>query len=713
MKQPAVDEHGGARHPLSPLFSPSSIAVVGASPLPDSVGGQALGGLVGTGYRGRVFPVNPKYSVIGDLPCYPSVTAIGEHVDCSVIVVRSDAAIRAVEESAKSGIPTAVVISSGFKEIGHEGAVRERRLAELARHYGIRILGPNCLGMSNFATKALMNFGPGVAEMGRQIAGGHGIAIVSQSGGIGTYLLHAHTRGVPFSYWVATGNSVDIDVGDCIGYLVGQPEVDAIFLYFETLERGSTLLDALDAAREAGVPVIALKAGRSRTGAAAVASHTGTAVGDARAAVAALQARGVLVVDSLDEGLEASAFLAKFRHEAPRARSVAVLTSSGGAGILTCDAADRHGVPLAALAPETVEALAPFLPDYTVVGNPVDLTGMAGMGDALGLALKALASDPDVGVIVLPFAIALHHSVAVTRPKFVSEQASHVEVPVAVAWMSQYFQGEGVEAFERNERAGLFRTLDTTFSTIAHWFRPEPPAARHRADVDWPALKESMRGRTGFLDELASAALLRAVGTPFVDTASTESASLDALEQLLRGWSRFPAVLKVVSPDLPHKAKAGGVRVALTSATEVMAAAESMLDDVRRSAPGATLDGFVVQEMAFGTMEVLVGAVRDPIFGPVVAIGGGGAGADENTPVTVSAAPLAPALALELVRATPTLRHLGEAAHVALADVMSNVGDLVAALPRIVEVDLNPVIVRANRGVVAVDALVRVDDGAD
>lgn len=697
---------------LRSLFSPASVGVVGASTTPGSFGGLVLANLRAAGYEGRIHGVNPRYDDIDGIPSYPNIASMPGPVDCVVIVVPGAAAVTAVEEAAAAGVGSAVVLSSGFKEMDDpESAERQEVLARIAAEGGPAILGPNCLGLANFGEKAVLTFVPGFPELARRVRSEVGVAVVSQSGALGSYVLHAQARDVPFSYFVSTGNSAALDVGDCVQYLAGAPGVASILLTFEGLRPGTALLGALEHAATLGTPVVAIKAGQSEAGASAVVSHTGAAVGDHQACRAALEARGALMVNSLGDGLEAAAFLGKLGRTAPTGRGVGVVTGSGGAGVLAADAAARQAVKMATLSAGTQHSLRNQMPAYGAAGNPVDVTASAAKGDLIGRVLETVAADPDVGAIMVPMGFALYDDSAEERRKVVLEAATAVDVPVAVVWMSEWFENEAAAPFERADGVGLFRNMDSCFRALGQWLHPPRSLPEARAGIDLGTLDLGSGSAT--LDEARSRQLLERVGVPFVETIEVAGTELAGLRQALTSWKAYPAALKILSADLPHKSKVGGVAIGLGNEAAVLEAAERIIRDVSAGAPGARLDGFLLQEMSSGTQEILVGAVRDPVYGPVVAVGPGGTGAGARQSVGVLPVPLTAELALAKLRDVPGVSHLPPQVLSELANVAAGVGELMAGVPAITEIDINPLIVTGGgTRVVAVDALVRLDDAA-
>lgn len=700
---------------LDPLFAPRSVAVVGASATEGSFGHRVLSNLIDGGFDGAVHPVNPARDYIGDLTCYHELESIPGNVDCAVLVVPAAAVNEAVKKAIAKGVRAVAILAAGFKETGDaEGLSREHELAQLADESGIAILGPNCLGMMNFTAHTALTFGPGLGELTREMPDGGGLAVVSQSGGLGSFLLHAAGRGVPFSYFVSTGNSTAIDVGDCLGYLAADPAVTGFCLAYEGLRADTPLLDALELAQQHNKPVVALKTGRSRSGGAAAVSHTGSAVGDGAAAVAALKARSVMVVDALDELIEPASFLAKVRHRRHRSDGIAVATGSGGAAVMVCDSAERHNVRLARFSDSTAAAVAKRLPSCASGANPIDVTATSSVsgGDALTEVLEAVAGDEDVGALVVPLGVAYKEAgPSRERPAAIEALASRVDIPVAVVWLSQALESPGAQYLERSAHAGVFRSMELCFRTLAQLnSQPLISVAVPTSGLAEPAadrIEQLCRsGKSGLLDEIVSSEILEAVGIPMIDRCRTRNRA--ELATILGSWSSYPAVLKVISAELPHKSKVGGVRTALVDRESVLAAADDIIAAVGRTRPDARIDGFLLQHMALGSTEILVGGYRDPVYGPVVAVGAGGTGAGARSGVELAAAPLSTGVADALIRDSPAASALPDQAQRQLADAVTAIGSLMAASSHIDEIDINPLIVTHGGQCVAVDGLITI-----
>jgi acetate---CoA ligase (ADP-forming) len=689
---------------MKELIRPESVAIFGASVRESGAGSVALDNLIRSGYEGRIYPINPKYEAIRGLSCYPSLDVVADKVDVALVAVPGESVLSTVDSAGIAGARSCIVFSSGFKETGRiEGREREQSLIQLASKHNMRILGPNCVGLIDFAHKAPLTFGTGAWELvQRNGSPVEGLAVVVQSGAIGWYLLHSQTRGVRFSYFVSTGNSAMTDVGDCVDAMIDQPNVSAICLVYEGIRPGSRLLAALERAEVLGIPVVAVKAGQSARGLAAVISHTGAAVGDYKACKAALEARSVYVVDDLTSALEGAQFLSGVRHSTARSQGVAIVSGSGGAGVLSCDAAERTGVELSELSSITLNAIADLVPSYGAVGNPIDVTATDVDGNVLARAVEAVAKDEEVGAVVLALGVAIYTPAVESRISKLLDTARRLDVPLAIVWMSQWNSAESFARFEAADGVSLFLGADSCFGVLHKWL----DKGTKSVDDPWqPDMSEAIAllpNRSSILDENESRKILEIAGVPLVPQ------SYWPVGATMPDWRDYPAVCKVVSPDLAHKAAAGGVSLGIRDDAQLRNETQAMFQRVHQAQPEANITGFLIQEMVSGTQEILIGAVRDAIYGPVVVVGPGGAGAGAEHSVGVAAAPISLARAERLVRATPGVEHLSDEVISQVSNILVRVGALIHQGKTISELEINPLVVTsAGTRVVAVDALIR------
>jgi acetyltransferase len=698
---------------LAALLAPGSVAVVGASDAPGSVGGAVLRNLTDAGFPGPVHPVNPRRAAVAGLPCAARLADIAPAPDLVVICTPAATVPRLLAECGAAGAGAAIVISAGFSESGASGRELERRACESAAAFpGLRVLGPNCLGVIVPRARLNASFAAGTPRAGR-------LAFVSQSGALCTAVLDwALEEEVGFSAFVSVGNLLDVGFADLLRHLADDPDTDAVLLYAESIRDGRAFVSAARACARAK-PVIAYKAGRFADSARAAASHTGAMAGEDDVVDAAFRRAGIERVFELGDLFDTAELLARGRR--PAAGGLGVVTNAGGPGVMATDALLARGGRLAVLSRDTLRRLDDLLPAAWSRGNPVDVLGDAPPG-RLAAASAIVLEDADVAAL-----LAILAPQAMTDPLeaargLAAAAAAAGPRPVLAAWMG----GRAVRAGVRllNE-AGVptYSTPEAAVHAFLHlvsWARrlaalERTPAAA--AELDPPpdaragrALVEAAlaRGRRSLgADE--SLALLRAYGVAAVRTESAASADEAAARARAIG---FPVAAKVLGPSISHKTDVGGVALGLATEADVREAFERIVRASREHAPEAALRGVLIQAMAPpGGLEMIVGIRRDPAFGPALLVGAGGVATEVLHDRALELPPLDARLAREMLaslRCWPLLRgHRGRApADVdALADVLLRVGRLATDVPEIVEMDVNPVLAYP-RGSLAVDARV-------
>lgn len=699
---------------LHALFHPRAIAVVGASDDPVKIGGRPLAFLVRHGYRGSVFPVNPSRATVQGLPAFPSLAAIPEPVDVAVVVVPAERVIESLEACAAKDVRVAIVFSSGFAEIGEAGRREQSRMRDLAQRTGLRIVGPNCQGFAHLPSRLVATFASPFLDERLEVGP---IAMVSQSGAMAGMIYEmARAAGLGLNYWVSTGNEADVQAAEILAEVVEDPETRVALCYLEDVKDAGRFREALGRAHRRGVPVFVLKSGRSAAGQQAASSHTGALAGEDRVYDAVFSEWGALrCADPADLLRLPQAFL-HYREAGPR---VAVLSNSGGLGVLSVDLCVDLGLAPAVFSEETTRGLRAALPDFAAAANPVDLTAQI-LSDPgmLMRVLPLLEADPGVDMIV--FQIALFGA-ATDVDRFAREVASVAKSTrkvVAVSCPQRHvvdtFRALGVLAFDDPTTA--LRSLACLARATARrqrWLRrataslPPPPAP--------PALHPARESREGFLNEWESRQLVGSFGVPLVETTFVTAADLAPQAAAEIG---YPVVVKVCSADLPHKSDVGGVAIGRADATAVAEACRGMESEVRRRAPHAVIEGFLVQRQCRGVLELALGVKTDPVFGPVVMVGSGGVLIEALRDFRLLLPPVDPPEAEEALRALRIgplwdgVRGQPPLDLPAAVDLLVRLGEAARSLAGAVEeIDLNPVLVgRRGEGVVVLDALVRVRD---
>jgi acetyltransferase len=703
-------------HYLTSLFTPQSIVLYGASDRIDSVGGVVFKNLLTSGFKGRIYAINPKRDEVQGEKALSSLDEIEEEVDLAVVATPAHSIPEIVEACGERGIRMMLILSAGFRETGVEGRKLEDRVTQLARRYDIRLMGPNCLGIIRPDKGLNITFGNNNAKPGN-------LALVSQSGAICTAILDwAEKNDIGFSAVVSTGIAADLDFGDYLDYLVSDPSTKAILLYIEGIKNSRRFMSSLRAAARIK-PVIALKVGRHAAGAEASMSHTGALVGSDETFSAALSRSGVLRVETIGQLFAAAKTLSSTHYRGPSERLV-IITNGGGPGVMAADRATDRGIELTSMSPETMDALNKALPNVWSHGNPVDIIGDA-PPERYQQAVDICLEDPGVDgaiVILTPQAMTRPADVA----KAVIKSAEKSSKPVITSWMGGH-QVEGARQLFNKARIPDFRTLENAvdgFSYLARFNRnqrlllqtparrtsgQQPPDSEGARLIIEGVLTEQRK----ILTEPESMAVLNAFRIPTVRNGVARSAN----EALIIAESiGFPIAMKVLSTDISHKSDAGGVRLNINSAQETRGAYRQLVDQVTQNVPDAKISGVTVEKMyrSSNGRELMIGIIKDPVFGPVISFGSGGTSVEVMGDSAISLPPLNHQLSMDLINRTRVSRLLGEFRHMpavnidTLVDVLLSVSSMACELPWIQEMDINPLIMDEN-GIVAVDARIVVD----
>ncbi len=698
-----------ARNALRSFMEPRSVAVIGASRDRGTIGAEILHDIVEMGFTGPVYPVNPKATSVGSIRAYPSVLDVPGDVDLAVIVVPAPVVAAVARECAAKGVRALVVISAGFSEVGAVGALRQRELLEICRAAGMRLIGPNCMGIltTDPAVRLNATFAPRTPPPGR-------IGFLSQSGALGIAIMdHARERDLGISSFISAGNKADISGNDALQYWEADERTDVVLLYLESFgnpRKFARITRRLSRTK----PIVAVKSGRSVAGYRATTSHTGALVASSDVTVDALfRDAGVIRTETLAELFDVAEILVA--QPLPGGRSVAILTNAGGPAILCADACEARGLRVPALSADTQDRLRAFLPEEAAVAGPVDMIAAA-TADQYAKAIAAIAADETVDSLIVLFTPPL-----VTRADDVAVAIREAvrSLPRRIPVLSVFLSSEGVPAELRagDVRVPSYAYPEDAARALAHVATYAERRARPAGSV--PAFPDARRDEAtsilaralerggGWLDPRDVRSLFSAWGLPLVRTEIAASAEEAAhLAAAIGG----PVALKAVAPGLVHKSDAGAVRLGLTPdevrrvATEVAA---------RLSETGTPASGYVVQPMAPAGIEMIVGVVNDQLFGPVLACGAGGTAAELLRDVRVHLTPVSDVDAREMVRSLATFplldgyRGAPKTDVAALEDVVLRVGAMADQHPEIVELDANPVIV-SPRGATIVDARVRV-----
>ena len=698
-----------SRTDLSRFLNPRGIAVVGVSNDAGRIGGQGLSLLTDFGYTGGIYPVNPKYGEIKGLTCYPDLLSVPQPCDVALIALSAERVAGAIEQCGKAGIPFALVLASGFSEVGEEGKSLQANLIATARKANVRMVGPNCLGILNLKDNARIGFG-GTAQL-RTLKPGP-MAMVTQSGGFGFGVVAmAAYYGVGCNYAISSGNEADLNLLDWVADLIERPEVEIIVAFMEGIDNGRRLIEIGERALELGKPILAWKVGNTDVGSQAAISHSARMTAGYGLYQAAFKHGGLVEIRDVDELVDvAKAFLIR---KFPAGNRVGVLTPSGGAGVLLADRCVEHGLALPPLSGATTERLRKTLVSFASSNNPVDVTAHAYNDNfaSYGEAIRLVLADPNVDQVV---ARVPRGRAAQPWSENLVEMLRGVDKPVILNWPSApddngdvlaYLERNGVPCMLGAGRAARALAALTDFARRRRAFQQHGRRPFERVVASQP-LALPLGAQT--LGEHRSKQLLKRYGVPVVNEVLLTPAELEKLES---APVAFPVAVKIESPDLPHKTEVGAVRLGICSLADIKQAARDVVAAVRRHKPDARIEGILVQEMAAG-LEVIVGAVNDACFGPTVAFGLGGIFTELLKDVTYRFAPFDAETAREMIseikgaalldgyRGRPALDVT------ALADTLARMSLLIADhADRIAEIDVNPLFVGEN-GVVAADALI-------
>ncbi len=683
------------------IMNPKSIAVIGASNRPGSVGNAVFSNILNAGFSGVLYPVNPKAASIMSVKAYPSLSAIPDPVDLIIIVVPGQFVPSIIEEAGEKGVKSAIVISAGFKEVGGEGRALEEQLKAAVKKAGISLIGPNCLGVVNNNADVRMNasFAPKMPKPGN-------IAFISQSGALCTAVLdYAEGRNIGFSKFVSFGNKADVTEVDLLHYLKDDPDTDVILMYLEDIGDGRAFLEtAREIAWEKKKPILTLKSGRSAAGARAAASHTGSLAGSDNAYDAIFRQSGIIRVETMGELFDYAVAFSK--QPALKGNNIGIVTNAGGPGIMATDAAIRHGLEVATLSDETKEKMAQGLPAAASLNNPVDVIGDA-THERYEVALKGVLEDDQVdGAIVLltPQAMTDIYDTAKVIPKV----AKQFDKPVVASFMGtvdvapgiEHLENNGVPAYPFPEAAA--RALATMADHAGVLKLEKRQEIKINADTATAAavIADKLKDKEEcYLGQAEANAILEAYGLPVLKNQLVTDASEIAAAVEKVG---FPLVMKIASPDIVHKFDAGGVKLNINSLEEAQAAYAEIIANAKKFKADARITGIYMEAMAKKGVEVILGAVRDPQFGPLCMFGLGGTFVEVMKDVSFRLAPMWEVSAEVMIRSIKAYKMLTgfrgtpPADVDAIKDCLLRVSQMLCDNPEIAELDINPLIACAE-----------------
>ena len=698
---------------LDKIFNPDSIAVIGASDEEGSVGYRLLRNLIGVGYRGVVYPVNPKKQSVQGIQTYPNVENLPRQVDLAIIATPARIVPDIVEQCGKAGIQGIIIISAGFKEIGAEGKALEDEILEIKKKYNMRIIGPNCLGVIRPHNKLNASFAAKMALPGN-------IAFISQSGALCTAILDwANSENIGFSNFVSIGSMIDVDYGYLIDYFGTDPRTKSIIMYIEGLTNARKFMSA---ARHFArtKPIIVVKAGKFSESAKAATSHTGALTGKDEVYDAAFRRAGIIRVEEIEDLFNCSEVLGMQPH--PKGSNLAIITNAGGPGVMATDAVIARGGKLAQLSPDTIQALNQILPHYWSRGNPIDILGDA-TPERYAEVIKICRQDENIDGLLIIFT-----PQGITNPAdtamAVVEACRGATKTILTSWMGEEDVEEANEILNRN-RLPTYSTPERAVNTymfmyqytrnLAHLYETPEELPIELLSSKQPlmgVMQKVAKESREILTETEAKAFLEAYGIPTVKTqlAKTEDEAASTAAQM-----GYPAVLKIYSPQITHKTDVGGVMLNLKDEVELREAYQKILKNVKKSVPSAEIQGVTVQSMIIKKgYEVIIGSKRDPLFGPVILFGMGGIFVELFQDRAIGFPPLNQTLARRIMERTKVyqllkgFRGMPPANTKRLEEIMVKFSEMLVDFPQIREVDINPLVVDSEDAV-ALDARIVID----
>lgn len=696
-------------HFLKKVFEPASVAIIGASERASSVGGQVLRNIIEGGFKGPIYPVNPKYQTVCGLQAFASLHAIDHPIDLVIIAIPATAIANVMRACADLEVGAVLVLSAGFAEIGKRGLALQQEIVDLARTYAIPLIGPNCLGVMRPSAGLNATFAKSKARPGK-------VALVAQSGAFCTALLDwADASGYGFSAVASLGATADIGFGEVLDYLALDPQTNSILLYIEGISNARCFLSGLRVAARLK-PVIVVKSGRNETGTRAAVSHTGTLVGGDNVFDCAVRRAGAVRVTTVSQLFAAARTLALgTRVEGSR---LAILTNGGGPGVMAADHASDLDVPLAELSDDSINKLSEILPQHWSHSDPVDILGDAD-SERYQRCAEIILAEPKVDallVLLTPQAMTDPTACAEAVTNAVCEQGK----PVLACWMGETLVAEARKIFDQAD-IPQFRSPEAgvdAFGYLANYRRNQkallqapPPLAEHQAPgVEGARLiiEHAISEHRYTLSSSEAKAILRAFRIPTSPSliATTAADALVAAETV-----GLPVAMKINSPDITHKSDVGGVKLNIREPRSVRTAFREMLDSVSQNFPDARVQGATIEPMLNrpSAREIMIGIAHDPVFGPVISFGSGGTAVEIFADTAVALPPLNDYLARELISGTrvsrylKAFRNLPEVDLAALVDTLCRVSEIACELPEVMELDINPLLVDED-GVIAVDA---------
>ncbi|HEY4695315.1 MAG TPA: acetate--CoA ligase [Candidatus Hydromicrobium sp.] len=696
---------------LRDFFCPDSVAVIGAAREEKKVGHTILDNIINSGFKGKLFPVNPNADEIHGIKCYPSVLNIPVNIDLAIIVVPVQFVLQVLEECSKKNTKWSIIISSGFKETGVEGAKRESQLIGKAKEYGIRILGPNCMGIIDTGCPINATFSPLMPPKGK-------IGFISQSGALGSSILDwAKTNKIGFSKFVSLGNKADISENDLFDDWEDDENTEVITAYLEGIKYGREFMK-ISSRVSKRKPIIVIKSGNTDAGARAVSSHTGTLAGSARAYEAAFKQAGIIRANTIRDLFN---YARAFSYQPlPKGKKVAIITNAGGPGIMATDACEKSNILLTSFSKETIDKLKEFLPEAANFYNPIDVLGDA-LADRYRMTMEVVIKDNNVNsVVVLLTPQAMTQPLKTARAIVEVIDKSGKDIPVVTSFIGGAEVGKAVKFLTEKNIPNFDipeEAIDALKVMMEHTdWKSRESFPVEKFDVDRERVKkifDRCRAEDRLeLGEMEAREILKAydIRVPEAELACDIKAAKEIAKRI-----GYPLVLKIVSPNILHKTDVGGVRIGIDSEKELEESYDEILFHVKRYMPDVNIRGILVQEFIKDKKETIIGMSEDPQFGPMIMFGLGGIYVEVLKDVSFRIAPLSRHVAGEMIEEVKTTSLLKGARGEDPSDIESiieiilKVSQLVMDFPEIVEMDINPLFVKKQgEGSIAGDVRIRI-----
>ena len=695
------------------FFCPRSVAIIGASREEGKVGNTIVENMINSGYKGNLFLINPRADKIHNIKCYKSILDTPIDTDLVIIVIPSKYVSKVIEQCAEKNTKWAIIISAGFKESGIKGAKMEKRLIEKAKYYGIRILGPNCLGIINSNCPINASFSPNMPKKGV-------IGFISQSGALGTAILDwARTNKIGLSKFVSLGNKADISENDLLEDWADDDKTKVITVYMEGVKNGKDFL-RISSKVSKKKPVVIIKAGNTNAGAKAVSSHTGTLAGSSKAYDAAFKQAGVIRAKTIKDLFNYA--IALSNQPLPKGKRIAIITNAGGPGIMATDACEENNITMANLKSETIDKLKEFLPETASFYNPIDVLGDA-LADRYRKTLEVVIKDKNIdAILILLTPQAMTQSLKTAMSIIEVVEKTKKKMPVFTSFMGGFEVKKGIDLLMRKGIPNFDIPEEAVYTLkvlmyYSDWIsKKTDPIVEF--DVNEKKVKEIFDicrndGRLE-LGEMESREILKAYK---IDVPKAELArDVNEAKKITRKIG-YPVVLKIVSPVILHKTDVGGIKIGIENEKELEENYDQILWNVKKHMPDAKIRGILVQEMIKSKKETIIGMNRDPQFGPVVMFGLGGIYVEILKDVSFRIAPISRKVAKEMVEEIKTINLLkgtrGEKPSdiESIIEILIRFSQLVTDFPEIIEMDINPLFVKERgKGSIAGDARIRIGD---